>query len=137
MSTLAIRSASDLGYIGAPHCLATTATANGQLIAIPDAWNNKFVDFSAETKDVWIRFGDSGVQVDATAVSTTDGSGVLTDVAKVPHLHIPAGTTKPVLIRKGATMAATGETTQTHFAHISAATGGYLRMVLSTGPGEP
>lgn len=137
MTTLAERSAHDLGYVGAPHSRATVTTANGELLAIPDAWDNRFVDFHAEGVDVWIRFGDSGVQIDRTAVSTIDGSGVLTDVAKVAHLHILAGTTCPVLVRKGATMAATGEATQTHLAHISIATTGYLRMVLSTGPGEP
>ena len=134
MTTLAERSAADLGYTGPAHALATVATTTR--IAIPDDWDNRFVDFSAEGLDVWIRFGDGGVEVDKADVSTV-AAEALTEVDDTPHLHIPAGTTKPVLIRKGAAMTAVGETTQTHFAHISTGTTGYLRMVLSTGPGEP
>ncbi len=136
MTTLAERSAADVGYIDSPHALATVTTANGQRIEIPDGWDNKFVDFCAEGLDVWIRFGDGGVQVDRTAVSTVS-TEALTENAKAPHLHIPAGTTKSVLIRKGQAMTASGEATQTHFAHISSGTTGYLRPVPSTGPGTP
>ena len=136
MTTLAERSAAELGYIGIPYALATLTTANGQRVAIPDAWDNRFVDFSADTKDVWIRFGDGGVVVSPTAVSTLSSEDPV-EGAGTPHLYIPAGVTKPVLIRKGHAMTAAGEATQTHFAHISLATGGYLRFTLSTGPGEP
>lgn len=134
MTTLAERSAADLGYTGIPYALATLTTA--QRIELPAAWDNKFVDFSADTKDVWIRFGDGGVVVSATAVSTV-AAEVMAEGAGTPHLYIPAGVTKPVLIRLGHAMTAAGEVTQTHLAHISAATGGFLRMTLSTGPGEP
>lgn len=134
MTTLAERSAADLGYIGEPHARTTVTTS--ERLEIPDAWDNRFVDFTAETVDVYIRFGDGGVEVDRADRSTVS-TEVLTGVDDTPHLVVFAGTTKAVLIRKGATMTATGEATQTHFAHISSATTGVLRMVPSTGPGEP
>lgn len=136
MTTVAERAACDIGYLGPAHALATVTTANGQLVAIPSAWDNQYVDFTAEGVDVWIRFGDSGVQVDRTGVTTMSGAALQTENAKAAHLYIPAGTTRSVLIRKDATMTASGETTLTHFAHISTATSGYLRMTVSTGNGE-
>jgi len=134
MTTLAERAAADLGYIGEPHARTTVTTT--ERLAIPDEWDNRFVDFTAETVDVYIRFGDSGVEVDRADRSSV-AAEVMTGVDDTPHIVVFAGTTKSVLIRKNQTMTATGETTQTHLAHISTATTGVLRMVPSTGPGDP
>lgn len=132
MTTLAERSAADIGYTQPAHARTTVTTS--ERIALPAAWNNMFVDFTAVGQDVYIRFGDSGVEVDIADRSTL-AAEVLTEVDDTPHLVIFAGTTRPVLIRVGATMTALGEVTQTHLAHISSATTGVLRMVPSTGPG--
>ena len=102
----------------------TTVTA--EVIALPAAYLNRFWTFSAETQDVYIRFGGSyaGVDVDNTADSTvTGGTGVLTEDTTTPHLHIPAGTEKSRRLPPSVT----------HFAHISAATGGKLRFAPTTG----
>lgn len=126
----------DVGYLGPPYCRATVTSA--EVVVIPDAWHGRVVDFCAEGSDVWIRFGDSGVSVNRTATGGASSPVVLAENASpgtTPHLHIPAGTTRPVFIRKGATMTAAGEVTQTHFAHISANTTGFLRMTDSTGNG--
>lgn len=133
MSSRDERSAADLGYTGPAHAVATVASSTR--LAIPDAWDDRFVDFCAEGLDVWVRFGGSTVAVSKTAVSTV-AAEAMTEDATTAHLHIPAGTSKPVLIRKNKAMTCTGTPNQTHLAHISTGTTGYLRMVLSTGPGE-
>lgn len=134
MATRLEQLANDIGYLGPAHARTTVTTAGGERLAIPDAWNGKYVDFTAVSQDVYIRFGDSGVEVDIADRSTV-ASEVLTEVDDTPHLTIFAGTTKCVMIRKDATMTALGETTQTHFAHISGAATGVLRMTVSSGPG--
>ena len=108
------------------HALATTAAADGQRIEIPADMIGKFCAFAAETKDVWIRFEGAGtVDVDETAVSTV-AAEVPTAVAKVPQVYIPAGTERHLRLKAS----------WTHFAHISAATGGVLRFGLQTGSSD-
>lgn len=106
-----------------PYALATVATA--AVIKIPDAMIGKFCSFAAETKDVWIRFGTADtVSVDTTAVSTVDGTTkALTVDGDEPHLYVPAGQEVQRRLDAG----------WTHFAHISAATGGYLRFGVCQG----
>lgn len=126
MSDPISRAAQDVCLGDDPHVLATVTTANGQLIALPDAMIGKFCVFAAETLDVWIRFGTSnGVQVDrtSTAADAVDGSGVLTPNAKAPHLYIPAGQERQLRLQ-GA---------WTHFAHISSGTTGLLRFDVAQG----
>lgn len=126
MSSKTERMASDVSRKGDTYQLATVATA--QVCAIPTAWSGKYVDFSAVTKDVYIRFGTADtVSCDYTTASARDGTTkVLTATTAGPHLIIAAGTMVPERV----------DASYTHFAHISAATGGILYAVLSTGDGE-
>lgn len=126
MSSKTERMASDVSRKGDTYQRATVATA--EVCAIPAAWSGKFVDFSAVTKEVYIRFGTADtVSCDYTTASARDaGTKALTATTAGPHLIIPAGSTVPERV----------DSAYTHFAHISSATGGILYAVLSTGDGE-
>lgn len=110
-----------------PYCRATVTTANGERVALPaDCLPGAgHIEFFAQTTDVFIRFGDATVEVDATQASTLSGGAITVPGAKVPHLFIPANTSSSPKIPAGVT----------HFAHISPGTGGFLRFVNATGKG--
>lgn len=117
-----IGAATDAAPSGTPYERNTVTSA--ELLVIPSALRGKFVRFSAETSDVFIRFGTSdSVTVAASAVSTEDGSGNLTGAATTPHLHLPAGQSEQFRLRAD----------WTHLAHISADTSGKLRLCLWQG----
>jgi hypothetical protein len=120
------RMAADVSRNSATFQRDTVATA--EVCAIPAAWLGKFVDFSAVTKEVYIRFGTADtVSCDYTTASARDaGTKALTATTAGPHLIIAAGATVPERV----------DASYTHFAHISSATGGKLYAVLSTGDGE-
>lgn len=106
---------------GSPYERATVTSA--EVVAIPAALVGNFVRFSAETSDVFIRFGTSNsVSVAAAAASSKIGDD-LTSVSTSAHLHIVAGQSEQVRLR--------GD--WTHLAHISADTSGRLRFCLWQG----
>lgn len=123
MQTRAQKQAALLTRNGDTFQRATVTSA--EVCAIPAAWLGKFVDFTAATKDVYIRFGTAGtVSCDYSTASALDGTTkVLTATTAGPHLIVPAGQTVPERI----------DESFTHFAHISAETGGILYATLSTG----
>lgn len=98
---------------------------SAEVCAIPSDMVGKFCRFSAETSDVWIRFGTSdAVTVDATQVSARDNdTKELTPHAATAHLHIVAGTSEQFRLQ--------GD--WTHLAHISADTSGLLRFAVWQG----
>lgn len=112
--------------LGIPYALATVTSA--ERVALPSGLGpgDGHVWWSAEGEDVFVRFGDDEVTVAADGVSTvTDGA--ITDAGDdVAHLHLVAGAA-PIMPKLPAGA--------THFAHISAATGGFLRFGEATGRG--
>lgn len=120
--------AADIRLLAADACPGDSAyqrptTATAAVLEIPAAMRGKFVRFSAETSDVYIRFGTSvSVNVDNTADSTV-ASNALTEDTTTPHLHVVAGQSEQLRLQAA----------WTHFAHISADANGKLRFALWTG----
>lgn len=123
MTTAAEREAANLSRgLSATYQRANVATAEACIC--PTAWLGKFVEFSAQGADVYIRFGTSGsVTVDFTTASARTGTTVLAATTSGPHLIIPAGQSKHERV----------PSTCTHFAHIASAASGSIFGVLSTG----
>jgi hypothetical protein len=112
---------------GTPYTLPTNADADGQLVVIPASMQNKFCVFSARGEAVFIRFGDETVVVDEDDVNTLSSGALQADAPKAPHLIVYANTTEHVRLPAGL---------YTHFAHTSAATGGFLHFGPRTGTGR-
>jgi hypothetical protein len=119
----AIHEAANVSHSGDTFQRATVTSA--EVCAIPAAWAAKYVDFTATTVDVFIRFGTADtVSCDYTTASARDGTTkVLTATTAGPHLFVAAGTTVSERV----------DSSFTFFAHISSATTGRLYATLSTG----
>jgi hypothetical protein len=123
MTTTAERQAANVSHNGATYQRTTVAAA--EVCAIPAAWVGQYVEFTATTVDVCIRFGAADtVSCDYTTASARDaGTKVLTATTAGPHLVIPAGQSRHEKI----------DSAWLYFAHISSATTGKLYAVLATG----
>jgi hypothetical protein len=123
MTTKAEREAANVSHTGDVFIRATVTSA--EVCAIPAAWSNKFVEFSAMGADVYIRFGTADtVSCDYTTVSSRDGTTeILTATTSGPHLIIPAGTSKHERVDSG----------WSYFAHKDSSASGYLYATLATG----
>lgn len=107
---------------GPSSIFARTTVTSSERVAIPAAFVGNFITFQAQTSDVFIAFGTSGVTASASAVSADTNTAAVNGT-----LYIPAGQERTYRINQAVT----------HFAHISANTSGILRWANTTGPGEP
>lgn len=113
-----------LGFV---HYALQTSIA-GQVVKMPSGFATNFVDFHAEGKDVYIRFGTSSSMdvPDPAATSTyVDANTDLVEADGSCYL-IPADNCISVRVPAGAT----------HFAHFSGDATGILRFTNTTGAGE-
>lgn len=121
MTTAASRQADNVAYPGDSYVRVTTTSSVPHFA--PTAWHNKYVDITAITGDVYIRFGTDGtVSVDNTTESVRTGTTALAAATSGPHLIIPAGQTRAVRWLS----------THTHWA-VKASAAGFVFIVLSTG----
>lgn len=121
----ATEQAADVQHNGTPYLRTALTTANGEMCVMPAEWVGKYVEFTAIDCNMFVRFGtSSGVQVDATTVSTNT-AGTLAATGKEPHLEIVSGSSKHERIL----------VTWTHFAFICSNATGKVYMCLATGTG--
>jgi hypothetical protein len=120
MSDTINRMADDVA-IGTPHSRATVTTH--EVLTIPAEMVGKYCFFAAQTTDVFIRFGtDANVEASISAVSTVSAT-VLSAVATVAHLYVPAGSERHIRLKSA----------WTHMAHESADALGFFRFGLAQG----
>jgi hypothetical protein len=107
-----------------------SATSSGR-VRIPDAWLGSFVTIQADGVKAWVAFGGIAVEVDETDVSTVDGSTFAVTAS---------GTWECQMVpENGSIDVNTAELLRTpigeavYMSHKSSATGGYVRLIRSSG----
>lgn len=107
-----------------------SGTSSGR-VRIPDSWLGSFVTIQADGIKAWIAFGGVAVAADETDVSTVDGSTFevtatgTDEVMMVPENgQVDVNTAEFIRLPVGEAV---------YMAHKSSNTGGYIRLIRSSG----
>lgn len=127
MSDKANKSLSVTPPVGGKNTIVLPSSTSSARLRLPAAWRGAWITVQADGADAYVSFGDSAVIVSETAVSTVAAEEVTAHGAGECQ-KVADGGERPFNLSELAGVGAL------YLAHKESASGGYLRLIRSSGP---
>lgn len=115
--------------------IVLASSASSSRVKLPASWRRSIITIQAEGVDLWVCFGGTSASAVKTAVTTLTSEAPSAQAAGLCQ-YIPAGQQRDfdlsLIVAKNP--GNTSDIVNTRLAWIASATGGYVRIIRSSGP---